>query len=177
MSQNKKPRGRPRIYSTNAARKKAYRDRKKAERIALEKRVLDLETQLGKLDVSDPIFNLTYSDIFDSDTTSLTKLQFDIKKRLPEKMTVLSPFHVIIKNLTEPNDSPATKKLLDDIDELFLSNRENIRYMSILHIVENELAKRDHHSVDEYELQLLEQRIDELEQEVRRKKDLKELKH
>jgi len=177
MSQDKKPRGRPRIYSTNAARKKAYRDRKKIERIELEKRVQELEKKLGINETSDSMLNLTYSDIFESDTAFLTELQLKLKKRLPEKITVFSPLHIILRDLTDNSTQSPSKKILDDIDELLLKNRVSLRDLAILHIIENELEKRDHHSVDEYELQLLEQRIDELEQEVKRKKDIKDLKH
>ncbi|MCK5182832.1 MAG: hypothetical protein KAQ95_00910, partial [Candidatus Heimdallarchaeota archaeon] len=46
MSEEKKKRGRPRVYDTNAARKKAYRERKKAERKELEVEIEKMQKDL-----------------------------------------------------------------------------------------------------------------------------------
>ncbi len=190
MSQEKRPRGRPRKYETNAERKKAYRERKKAERIELEKRVVKLEKQLEKTDhevaskkiTSDPILSLTFNEIMKTDTEILQTYVTSLKKELGDSLSLYSPLSIIIENIIgslEPIVSTRSLKISPNqiislqVDKQIDEFEESLKQLTLLHIIELELGHRENDSIEDYELEILERRIDELEKEVVKKKEIK----
>ncbi|MGC9781113.1 MAG: hypothetical protein HZR80_17855 [Candidatus Heimdallarchaeota archaeon] len=190
MSQEKRPRGRSRKYETNAERKKAYRERKKAERIELEKRVVKLEKQLEKTDhevaskkiTSDPILSLTFNEIMKTDTEILQTYVTSLKKELGDSLSLYSPLSIIIENIIgslEPIVSTRSLKISPNqiislqVDKQIDEFEESLKQLTLLHIIELELGHRENDSIEDYELEILERRIDELEKEVVKKKERK----
>ena len=189
MTEEKRPRGRPRKYETNADRKKAYRERKKAERFELEKRVLKLEKQLAKTKKSnhekitkDPILSLTYNEIAKTNTEKLQEYATSNKTEIGLELSLFSPISIIIENIVgtlEPYSPVSSIKLKpNQIISLEVVNKltefeEPLQKLTLLHIIELELGRRESDQAKHYELEMLEKRIDELEKEVTKKKEKK----
>ncbi len=153
MVQEKRPRGRPRKYSTDAERKRAYNYRQKAKHLEMEKRVQDLEKILGvdkffNTESLDPIFQLTYADMLKYDSSQLIDISNNLRKRIPEKMTMFSPLHVFMEDLIENIDSTQDNEILDEtlfskFNDFLFRNQQYFRNLTILHLVEKELTKRE----------------------------------
>ncbi len=153
MVQEKRPRGRPRIYSTDAERKRAYNYRQKAKHLEMEKRVLDLEEILGvdkffNTESLDPIFQLTYADMLKCDSSQLIDISNNLRQRIPKKMTMVSPLHVFVEDLVENITSThgneiSGETLFSKSNDFFFRNQQYFRNLTILHLVEKELTKRE----------------------------------
>lgn len=180
MTNGKKSRGRPRIYPTNAARKKAYRERKKAERQELIERVEKLEKQVSIKSIDDPILSLTLAQIESKTTNELQEIVDTINKKFPEKRDLHSALSVIVEDVIVTTDPLGIKtKVKIDNNKIIAENvQKNYRefeltysYLVIQHIVESILAIRGDKDTTDYELEILEQKITELEQAVAKKKE------
>jgi len=153
MVQEKRPRGRPRKYSTDAERKRAYNYRQKVKHLEMEKRVQDLEKILGvdkffNTESLDPIFQLTYDDMLKYDSSQLIDISNNLRKRIPEKMTMFSPLHVfmedLIENITSNQDNEILcETLFSKFNDFFFRNQQYYRNLTILYLVEKELTKRE----------------------------------
>lgn len=187
MTEEKRSRGRPRVYPTNAARKKAYRERKKEERHRLIKQVERLEKQLESKDekvftekITDPILNLTLAKIQSMNSNELQKSIDAINNKLTLKEDIHCPMLVILNDFIESSDQTSqTTKLKISSDKIIaLEIRKNyqyfecsLSYLIIRHIIESVLAIREHGDTTDYELDILERRITELEETVAKKKE------
>ncbi|MHA1353964.1 MAG: hypothetical protein ACTSR1_02165 [Candidatus Heimdallarchaeota archaeon] len=180
MPEEKKSRGRPRIYPTNAARKKAYRERKKAERLELIERVESLEKQVSTKNIDDPILNLTLAQIESKTTNELHEIVKIIHNKFPEKRDLYSPLSILVEDIIESSDPLGfnTKVKIGSNQIIAEKAQENYRtfepsfsYLVVLHIVESILAIRGDKDTSDYELEILEQKITELEQAVAKKKE------
>ena len=186
MSNNKRPRGRPRKYATSAERKKAYRERKKVEYQKLGQKVKLLEAQLALKQNSIPIpsqllENITLEDLSKSETGTLKEIAQELQKQIPSEMTQFSPVEHLLRTTIENEDLIAKANLkeiniMQYASSIIDSTQEILSPMVILILIENELSKRENHDLQEYKLQLLENRIKELEKESIRKKELIEQK-
>jgi len=187
LTEKKKSRGRPRVYPTNAARKKAYRERKKEERQELIKQVERLEKQLESKDekvftekVTDPILSLTLAKIESMNSNELQRIIDTINNKLTISNNVHCPLLVILDDFLESNDlsSRFTKLKINDDKIIALEIQKNyqyfersLSYLTIRHIIESEIALREHRDTTDYELDILERRITELEETVAKKKE------
>ncbi|MHA1244439.1 MAG: hypothetical protein ACTSP7_07700 [Candidatus Heimdallarchaeota archaeon] len=178
MPEEKKSRGRPRIYPTNAARKKAYRERKKAERQQLIEQVEQLQQQIETTEkvstktIDDPILNLTLAQIESKTTNDLQELVEAINKKSPEKRDLYSPLSILADDIIESSDPLGfntkvkigfSKVIAKKAGENYRKFESSFSYLVILHIAESILATREDKDTSDYELEILEQKITELE--------------
>jgi hypothetical protein len=185
LPEEKKSRGRPRIYPTNAARKKAYRERKKAERLQLIEQVEQLQKQVDSTKVStkkldDPILNLTLEKLENKTTNDLLELVETINKKFPKRRDLNSPLSILVEDIIESEDplgfnlniKIGNKKVIaENAIENYRKFESSFGYLVILYIAESIIAKREDKDTSEYELEMLEQKITELEQAVAKKKE------
>jgi len=186
LPEEKKSRGRPRIYPTNAARKKAYRERKKAERQQLIEQVEQLQQQIETTEkastktIDDPILNLTLAQIESKTTNDLQELVEAINKKSPEKRDLYSPLSILADDIIESSDPLGfntkvkigfSKVIAKKAGENYRKFESSFSYLVILHIAESILATREDKDTSDYELEILEQKITELEQAVAKKKE------
>ena len=187
LPEEKKSRGRPRIYPTNAARKKAYRERKKAERQQLIEQVEQLQKQIDTTTesvstkkIGDPILNLTLAQIESKTTNDLQELVESINKKFPEKRDLYSPLSILADDIIESSDPlgfntkvkiGSSKIIAEKAGENYRKFEPSFSYLVILHIAETILATREDKDTSDYELEILEQKITELEQAVAKKKE------
>ncbi|MHA1127296.1 MAG: hypothetical protein ACTSO7_12610 [Candidatus Heimdallarchaeota archaeon] len=187
MTDEKKSRGRPRIYPTNAARKKAYRERKKAERQELIERVEKLEKEIGSKDekvsakkLDDPILNLSLAKIESMTTNELQDIVEIVNKKFPIKRDLFSPLSIIVNDIIESSDPlgfnskvkiGSNKVIADEVQKNYREFEHSLSYLTILNVVESVIASREHRDTTDYELEILEQKITELEQAVAKKKE------
>ena len=180
MTDEKKSRGRPRVYPTNAARKKAYRERKKAERQELIERVESLEKQVSTKSIDDPILNLTLAQIESKTTNDLLEIADEINKKFPIKRALFSPLSIIVDDIIESSDPLGfntnvkienNKVIAEEVQKNHREFALSLSYLTILNVVESVIAQRDHKDTTDYELEILEQKITELEQAVAKKKE------
>jgi hypothetical protein len=188
LSEEKRPRGRPRIHETNAARKKAYRERKKAERLQMERRIKELENKLAifdstiQLDDKDDLMNLTYLELDALSTEKLESYLQELKMRMKEEFSIYKAFNIILESIEEfqkKAQEHVDKLIIADIDDKFLEKREPLQYALLHQIIEFELAKRQDRKYVDIELELIEQRISDLEKRLSKDKEThikKELK-
>ena len=185
MPEEKRPRGRPRKYPTNAARKKAYRDRKKAERVELEKRVAELEKKFLEDDTSNNDIisrfrDFTFKDFREMDTSELEEYNQLLTKEIFQDMSLYSPLHVLIDDLMDDynNQEFLTKEKRDETIIQKTKNKisdstKTIQLLTLHHIIETEIGKRKEQDILDMELNVLEQKIIALEQEIVKKKESK----
>ncbi|NHJ87663.1 MAG: hypothetical protein FK734_19535 [Asgard group archaeon] len=178
MSKEKNTRGRPRKYETNAERKKAYRDRKKAEHQALKEKVTKLERKLANLDqeqsesVIEPIFKLTYKDIKNMQIDELKEIYTELNRKTQGKnITLFSPFKNILKvlNSAEENVKEAsTKNIAEEVSDNLSSIKELAQRLVIINIIEDELSHREVIFANEEDYQLFEQQLLDLENKIQK---------
>jgi len=98
------------------------------------------------------------------------------------EMSLFSPISTIIESLVgtlEPFSPVNSIKLKpNQVISLEVANKltefeEPLQKLTLLHIIELELGQRESDQVKDYELEILEKRIDELEKEVTKKKEKK----
>ncbi len=186
LPEEKKSRGRPRIYPTNAARKKAYRERKKAERQQLIEQVEQLQQQIETTEkistktIDDPILSLTLAKIESKQTNELQEIVKTINKKFPEKRDLYSPLSFIVEDIIESRDPlgfntkvkiGSNKVIVEKVQKNYREFEQSYSYLVILHIIESVLAIRGDKDTTDYELEILEQKITELEQAVAKKKE------
>jgi len=176
LTDEKRTRGRPRIYETNAERKKAYRDRKRAERLAMEQRLQELEGAKKDQFAQDSILSLTYSAIKQLDTDSLLKQFKNLDSSLKSTLTLMSPLEIILGALKEYQvklDIHSDDLIALDVHDNLLKNEELLYKIVIRNVLEVELLKRENKKNDEYELELLDNQIRQLEKEITQMKEEK----
>ncbi|NHJ39233.1 MAG: hypothetical protein FK731_04310 [Asgard group archaeon] len=181
MTEKKKSRGRPRIHETNAARKKAYRERKKAERLKMEERIKELESKLIDLDsikeedYEDDLMNLTYHQLGILKTDKLEDYLQKLEKRFDSGFSINNIFNMFQKSIDEFKQNAIeyeTKKIIQDVDEKFQKNRKQLHNIILHQMINFELTKRKDAKFVEIELDLIEERIKELEKKISKEKEV-----
>ena len=190
MSEEKKKRGRPRVYDTNAARKKAYRERKKAERSELEIQITKLQKELdflrsemGQKDLlENPFLNLTYKNIMNASLEELEDYSNDIIAFNESRYSLLSPIQVIVRDIIDQyqmkkiQDSTAynpEQKIAVDVSEKILDFYSIIQNLTLLNLIDLELKHRGQDKKIDFELEEIEKQIFELEEEFAEKRKIK----
>ncbi len=181
LTEKKKSRGRPRIHETNAARKKAYRERKKAERLKMEERIKELESKLIDLDsikeedYEDDLMNLTYHQLGILKTDKLEDYLQKLEKRFDSGFSINNIFNMFQKSIDEFKQNAIeyeTKKIIQDVDEKFQKNRKQLHNIILHQMINFELTKRKDAKFVEIELDLIEERIKELEKKISKEKEV-----
>jgi len=190
MSEEKKKRGRPRVYDTNAARKKAYRERKKAERSELEIQITKLQKELdflrsemGQKDLlENPFLNLTYKNIMNASLEELEDYSNDIIAFNESRYSLLSPIQVIVRDIIDQyqmkkiQDSTAynpEQKIAVDVSGKILDFYSIIQNLTLLNLIDLELKHRGQDKKIDFELEEIEKQIFELEEEFAEKRKIK----
>ncbi|TET28673.1 MAG: hypothetical protein E3J70_08975 [Candidatus Heimdallarchaeota archaeon] len=190
MSEEKKKRGRPRVYDTNAARKKAYRERKKAERkeleVQIEKMEKDLEfirKEIKQKDLTDnPFLLLTYKDLRNASLEQLDEYSRDLIAIIGGQYSLLTPLQVIVKDII---NQYTVKKIEDwsifnpnqkiaiDVSGKILDFYSIIQNLTLLNLIDLELKNRGQDKKIDIELEEIEKQIFELEEEFAEKRKVK----
>jgi hypothetical protein len=190
MSQEKKKRGRPRVYDTNAARKKAYRERKKAERkeleVQIEKMQKDLDfirKEIEQTDLTDnPFFHLTYKDLRNASLEQLEGYSKDLIAIIGGQYSLLSPLQVIVKDILKQYSVKKVEdwekfnpdqKVAIDVSGKILDFYSIIQNSTLLNLIDLELKNRGQDKKIEIELEEIEKQIFELEEEFAEKRKVK----
>ncbi|NHJ46918.1 MAG: hypothetical protein FK733_03940 [Asgard group archaeon] len=177
MPEEKRPRGRPRIHETNAARKKAYRERKKIERQEMEKKIEVLETQLKKRvdEIKDPLLKLTYKDVRNLKTETLMDYQQQLTKKISSDFSIQDLLGLIVTSIGELKD-----KLSDGVEDIIIldveikyqEHKEKLQYTIVQQMISFEIDKRLDSKTTEAELEILEQKILKLEKDADKVKEI-----
>ena len=170
MSEEKRPRGRPRIHETNAARKKAYRERKKAERLEMEKKIDVLELQLKKRvdEIKDPLLKVSYKDISSLKTESLVEYQQQLINKISKDYSIHNLANLIVTTIEDLKTKlyeGAEDMIIFDVELRYQEHKEKLQYVLVQQMISFELDKRLDSKSTEVELEILEQRILKLEKE------------
>lgn len=190
MSEEKKKRGRPRVYDTNAARKKAYRERKKAERkeleVEIEKMQKDLDFIRKEIEQKDltenPFLHLTYKDLRNANLEQLEEYSRDLIAIIDGQYSLLSPLQVIVKdiisqyNVKKIEDWSAfnpDQKVAIDVSGKILDFYSIIQNLVLLNLIDLELKNRGQDKKIDIELEEIEKQIFELEEEFAEKRKVK----
>jgi len=190
MSEEKKKRGRPRVYDTNAARKKAYRERKKAERkeleVQIEKMQKDLEfirKEIAQKDLTDnPFLLLTYKDLRNASLEQLDEYSSDLIAIIGGQYSLLTPLQVIVKDIINQytvkkiEDWSAfnpNQKIAIDVSGKILDFYSIIQNLTLLNLINLELKNRGQDKKIDIELEEIEKQIFELEKEFAEKRKVK----
>jgi hypothetical protein len=175
MSEKKKSRGRPRIYKDDAEKQKAFREKRKEQFRKLEGKIKELEKKVAKdldqqLDKNQPWYNWTFQEIKTMRTKQLQEYKKELEKNLG-KRSIHSPLRVIVEEVlseTEVLDASLIRY------EVLRSAREfdnTLFNSSVLQLVNMELGNRISEIDFDREIEIAEQRISELEAEIKEKKD------
>ena len=175
MPEKKKGPGRPRKYETDAERKRAYRERKKARLVELKEKVEDIEKKMATMidiekvitpelkavheELKIPWMKLTPGEIAEMRTNELKKYRDVILRNFGEMghdypIPVLDPFINIMDKTTKEKNSYRT----------LLAQR--MQQIVLLYLIEAELASRERESNFDEELENLMDRIIELENRI-----------
>lgn len=190
MSEEKKKRGRPRVYDTNAARKKAYRERKKAERkeleVQIEKMQKDLDfirKEIEQNNLTDnPFLHLTYKDLRNASLEQLEEYSRDLIAIIGGQYSLLSPLQVIVKDIINQytvkkiEDWTAynpNQKIAIDVSGKILDFYSIIQNLTLLNLIDLELKNRGQDKKIDIELSEIEKQIFELEEEFAEKRKVK----
>lgn len=190
LSQEKKKRGRPRVYDTNAARKKAYRERKKAERKELEIKISKLEKELNYIrkevdqkDLMDnPFLHLTYKDIMGASLEQLDEYSNDLMAIIGGQYSLLSPLQVLVKDIFDQyyvkkiqdwSEYNPDQKISIDVSGKLLNFLTILQNLTLLNIIDLELKNRGQDKKVDIELEEIEKQIFELEEEFAKKRKVK----
>lgn len=167
LTEEKKKRGRPRIYKDDAEKHRAFRQKRKEEIKKLEEKVAQLE-QSVKSDY--PWFDWTMTDLAEMSIKDLQDFRKELRKA--SKVSIYSPIKVIIDDFIK-NSKSSKKTLSQDIIENSNRFSEELVHTTIAYLIELELSTRDIDSEYDYEIDLAERRITELEEEIEHKKKIK----
>ena len=187
MSEEKKKRGRPRVYDTNAARKKAYRERKKAERkeleVEIEKMQKDLDfirKEIEQKDLTDnPFLHLTYKDLRNASLEQLEEYSKDLIAIIGGQYSLLSPLQVIVKDIIKQYSVKQiedwsvfnpNQKVSIDVSGKILDFYSIVQNLTLLNL---ELKNRGQDKKIDIELSEIEKQIFELEEEFAEKRKVK----
>lgn len=190
MSEEKKKRGRPRVYDTNAARKKAYRERKKAERkeleVEIDKLQKDLEFIRKEIEQKDltanPFLHLTYKDLRSASLEQLKEYSSDLIAIIGGQYSLLSPLQVIVKDII---NQYSVKKIEDwsafnpdqkvaiDVSGKILDFYSIVQNLTLLNLIDLELKNRGQDKKIDIELEEIEKQIFDLEEEFAEKRKVK----
>jgi hypothetical protein len=190
MSQEKKKRGRPRVYDTNAARKKAYRERKKAERkeleVEIEKMQKDLEFIRKEIEQKDltenPLLLLTYKDLRNASLEQLREYSNDLIAIIGGQYSLLSPLQVLVKDiinqysekkLEDWNLFNPDQKVAIDVSGKILDFYSIVQNLTLLNLIDLELKNRGQDKKIDIELEEIEKQIFDLEEEFAEKRKVK----
>jgi len=175
MEEKKSNRGRPRKYKSDAERKKAYRERKKALFEEIKERVKILEDKIEMMseirskmtpelsevqeELKIPWMKLTPEEIAEMETEKLRKYRdiihrnFGIAGHSFPRSSVMNPFLELVK-LSEASIKTAsmTSLLIEKFQQIVL-----------LYLIEAELARRKRETNVDRDIEVLIQRVSELE--------------
>lgn len=170
----KKTRGRPRIYKDDAEKQKAFREKKKVEFETLLERYERLEAIVNKdfdkqLDEKQPWFDWTYKDIKKMSTKDLQDSKKELEKAL-EKRTIHSPLNVIVEKVLDENDDASDRLIRHNVLHSVRNFDNTLFNATILQLINIELGNRISELDFDQEIELAEQRISELEAEIKEKK-------
>lgn len=173
----KKSRGRPRKYKNDAEKQKAFRERKKKEILKLEKEKEKLESIVtqdieNKLDEEVLWFDWTFQDLKEKSTKVLHDYKNKLEKSL-RRTSINSPIKIIVSEILEKSDDFSSSFIRN---EVLHSSREfdiTLFNVTVLQLINEELSKRMSDIDFDYEIQIAEQRISELEAEIKEKKKQK----
>jgi hypothetical protein len=177
LSKEKKSRGRPRIYKDDAEKQKAFREKKKEQYQQLEKRIKELEATLDKdsdeeIDEELPWFDWTFQDLQQMSINQLQEYKRDIMGKL-DRYSLHSPIKVIVDKLLGKLDKLEYNSTILIRKEVLRSAREfneSLFNSTILELINHQLMSRTSEIDIDYEIQVAEQRISELEAEIKEKK-------
>jgi hypothetical protein len=196
MSNKKDGRGRPRKYSTNAERQKAYYERKKQRMKELEEKLTKLEgrseTEQKKItrkkaDIhveSFPWKKITPGEITLIGKKELEKLIANFKEKIYENSALIdSILNLIITTLDidysgSINDL-SSKDLLElnsEVNTIIKLSQESNQQQTFLYLLEAELASRDRSIERELKLDILEKDKEELLKERKKVEKSDEIK-
>jgi hypothetical protein len=143
----------------------------------MEKKIAQLENKLKKRseEIKDPLLKLTYKDVSFLSTEKLLDYQQQLLKKINTDYSIYNLFSLIVASLEE-----LKTKLLDSVDEIIIydlegkyqEHKENLQYALVQQIVNFEIDKRLDSKATEAELELLEQKIMDLEKDVDKVKDI-----
>jgi len=190
MSEEKKKRGRPRVYDTNAARKKAYRERKKAERkeleVEIEKMQKDLDfirKEIEQKDLTDnPFLHLTYKDLRNASLEQLEEYSKDLIAIIGGQYSLLSPLQVIVKDIIKQYSVKQiedwsvfnpNQKVSIDVSGKILDFYSIVQNLTLLNLIDLELKNRGQDKKIDIELEEIEKQIFKLEEEFAEKRKVK----
>ncbi len=190
MSEEKKKRGRPRVYDTNAARKKAYRERKKAERkeleVEIEKMQKDLDFIRKEIEQKDltknPFLHLTYKDLRNANVEQLEEYSRDLIAIIGGQYSLLSPLQVIVKDIIKQYSVKQiedwsvfnpNQKVSIDVSGKILDFYSIVQNLTLLNLIDLELKNRGQDKKIDIELSEIEKQIFELEEEFAEKRKVK----
>lgn len=174
MADEKKSRGRPRIYKDDAEKQKAFREKKKERYQKLEDRIEELETLVDKdtsqkLDRNLPWFNWTFQEIKKMSTKELQEAKKELEKAL-DKRSIHSPLRVIVEAVIGESESSENKLIRNEVIRSAREFDKTLFNSTVLQLVNTELGKRISEIDFDQEIEIAEKRISELEAEIKEKK-------
>ncbi|NPD90610.1 MAG: hypothetical protein HGN29_18010 [Asgard group archaeon] len=174
MAEKKKSRGRPRIYKDDAEKQKAFREKKKEEFETLLERFEKLEAITNKdfdkqLDEKQPWFDWTYQDIKKMSTKDLQDFKKELEKALG-KRSIHSPLKVIVGKALGEIKTATDSLIRHDVLRSARSFDNALFNATILQLINIELGNRISEFDFDQEIEIAEQRISELEAEIKDKK-------
>ena len=174
MANNKQSRGRPRKYKNDAEKQKAFRERKKKEILKLEKEKEKLETIIlkdleQKIDKKSIWFDWTFYDLKRKSTKELQDCKREIERKL-RRISMYSPIKIIIEDIL--NKAGDLESVLIRNEVIHASREFDIALfdVTVLQLINDELEIRMSNFDFDHEIELAEQRISELEEEIKEKK-------
>ncbi len=169
MSEEKK-RGRPRIYQDDAEKHRVFRQKKKEEIQKLKEKIAELDEESISIQSKYPWFDWTKNDLTKMSVKELQDFRKELRK--VSKVSIYSPIKIIIDDYVKK--SKASKHTISqDILESSRDFNEELVHTTIAYLIELELSTREIDTAYDYEIDLAEQRITELEEEIEQKKKIK----
>lgn len=186
MQVNKKGRGRPRKYASDAERKKAYRIRKKKKIAVLEAKVKELEAEVKNMseiaekmtpelkevheEITVPWMKLTPMDIASMETEKLKHYRRILQNQFSWKRIKQHPLYAGLTALARPKDSEDWADYWKSQDRR-LWFIESFQQVVLIYLIEAELASRKREMNEENMIEKLEERIGDLEKNFVAKRD------
>ncbi|MHA1449810.1 MAG: hypothetical protein ACTSP4_10365 [Candidatus Hodarchaeales archaeon] len=187
MNDDKRGRGRPRKYNTDAERKKAYRIRKKEKIKKLEARLIELEKEMENMsditkritpelaevheEITVPWMKLTPMDIASMETKKLKRYSRILQH---QTRTPQNPLYAGLSALARPTDN-AERVSYWKLHERKLSFIESFQQVVLIYLIEAEIASREREMKEEYLIDKLEDRIGELEKNLKKNNDIESI--
>jgi hypothetical protein len=178
LSEEKKSRGRPRKYKDDAEKQKVFREKKKEQFKQLEERINELEAIIEEgtdpeKEKKMPWFSWSFQNLKDLNINELQEYKREIKKILG-RQSIHSPVKIIIDKVIKKSQENVADVLIRK--EVLKSARafdESLFHLTILHLINNQIVSLADEIDLDYEIELAEQRISDLEAEIKEKKKQK----